>query len=295
MGGGGGSAPQINTGQLQNQQTSTNLQTAVGQANLNNVNQVTPYGSLTYSQTGTTDLGNGASVPNYTATQTLTPAQQDILNKTNNLQSGALDTASTALGNVNNSINNPINYAGAPAMPGDQTQAKNDAYNALTARSTQDLNTQQTQQATQLANQGIAPGTNAYNLAMQPIERARVDASNQGTINAGTIAGQNIDQAQTLRNQYIGEQTAQHNQPIQDLTALLGFGGQATNPSLTNTPQTQVNPTDTYAPALANYQGQIQQYQTQQANNQSTLGGIAGLGGSILGGLSRNPALFMGA
>jgi hypothetical protein len=58
-------------------QTATNVGTAVANANLNNVNQVTPAGNLTYSQTGSyTDPTSGQTVPQFTATQSLTPTGQ---------------------------------------------------------------------------------------------------------------------------------------------------------------------------------------------------------------------------
>ena len=64
-------------------QTSTNIGTAIANQSLKNVNQITPDGSLTFSQTGAhtyTDPSSGESyeIPNYTATQTLSPEQQAI-------------------------------------------------------------------------------------------------------------------------------------------------------------------------------------------------------------------------
>ena len=56
-------------------QTGTNVATAVANANLGNVNQVTPQGNLTYSNTGNyqwTDptTGQTYTIPQFTATQT---------------------------------------------------------------------------------------------------------------------------------------------------------------------------------------------------------------------------------
>src|SRR4029434_11297118 len=66
-------------------QTSTNVSTAVANAFLNNYNQVTSQGNLTYttdpSQNFTwTDPTTGStySIPRFTATQTLSPEQQAI-------------------------------------------------------------------------------------------------------------------------------------------------------------------------------------------------------------------------
>jgi len=59
-------------------QTGTNVNTALANTALQQVNQVTPQGNLTYSQTGSTHFtdpttGVGYDIPQSTATQTLTP------------------------------------------------------------------------------------------------------------------------------------------------------------------------------------------------------------------------------
>lgn len=284
MGSGGGAAPpQLNTGAMQNQQQSTNLQTAVGQAALNNVNQVTPGGSLTYTQTGGTDLGNGMSVPQYTATQSLTPASQAIFNSQQNVQQGALNLGQGALGAANTALSQPYNTTTSLSpLPTDQTASTNAAYNSLMSRFNQDYSTQMDQQKTQLANQGIAAGTDAYNNAMLPLQRSAVDASNQATIQATGLAGQNLNQATQLQNQQITDMTQQRTQPLNELATLAGLGSGSTTPSYVNTPQTQINPTDTQASQIAAYQGQMAQFNQQNAQNAAGMGGLFGLGGSAL-------------
>jgi len=66
-------------------QTATNVNTALAGAFLNNMNQVTPTGSLTYDVTGShsfTDPSDGQvyQIPSFTQTQSLTPAEQNIQN-----------------------------------------------------------------------------------------------------------------------------------------------------------------------------------------------------------------------
>ena len=64
-------------------QATANRETAITQFGLNAVNQVTPYGNLTYTQTGTWADGT----PRFTATQTLSPAEQEALDLSNRAQS----------------------------------------------------------------------------------------------------------------------------------------------------------------------------------------------------------------
>ena len=71
--------------------TSTNVATAIANANLNNVNQVTPQGNLDYSNTSNYNFtdpvsGQSYSIPQFTATQTLTPQGQATLNQSQGAQ-----------------------------------------------------------------------------------------------------------------------------------------------------------------------------------------------------------------
>jgi len=283
-----GGTPQFNTGQAAGQQTTANVNAAVNQQRLNMIDQVTPYGNLTYSQSGGEYDYDGNFIPKYTATQTLAPGQQQILDKTTGVHNQALDIAPGLLRNVNDAIGKPLDFSGAPAMPGNGQQLRDQAYEALMSRSRQEIGRARAAGETQAANQGIAPGSEAWKRATQGFDESLVDAGNQAFINAGNVAGQNLEQSQALRNQWINELLTQRQQPISDLTALLGFGGQNQNPSLTNTPQTNVNATDTNSLNMANYQGQLEAARNATATTNAMLGGLFGLGGAGLFGLAKS-------
>ncbi len=89
-------------------QTDQNIATATAQANLNRVNQVTPWGSQTYSQG---DL-NADGTRTWTQTTSLDPAQQRLLDSSNQLSQGMADLGQTQIGQVANAINNPMNTSG---------------------------------------------------------------------------------------------------------------------------------------------------------------------------------------
>lgn len=298
LGGGGGGqqqAPQApNPAQVAAAQTGSNINTAIANAYIGATNQNTPYGNLTYEQTGTKDVA-GNAVPQFTATQTLSPEQQSIYRGQTNLQNQALNQiAPSLLNRVQQTVATPLSYAGAAELPTDQTQLRNDAYNALTARSNQALDLQTKQQQTQLANQGITPGTEAYNNALRPIEQARVDAANQATINAGNLAGQNLSQAQALRQNQIADITNLRNSPLADYSALLGLGGGVTNPQYAQSIQATVQPTDVTSPYYNSYNGQLQQYNQQLAQQNALTGGLFGLGGSALSSAALIGSRFLG-
>jgi hypothetical protein len=82
-----------------------------------------------------------------------------------------------------------------------------------------------------------------------------------------------------LRGDYLSEQYANRNQPINEISALLG-GGQVTQPNFVNTPTPQMPTTDVAGLINQNYNQQLGAFQMNQANNpmNGIMGGLFGLG-----------------
>ena len=89
-----------------NAQSAADLKTAIAQGRLNNTDQITPYGSLTYSELGNDSEG----VPRYSATQTLTPSGQRQLDLSNQAGIRFGETANQQLSNVSNLLSQPISF-----------------------------------------------------------------------------------------------------------------------------------------------------------------------------------------
>jgi hypothetical protein len=86
---------------------------------VNNTNQVTPFGNVTYSNAGYETIkdanGNDVQIPRYTQTTTLSDAQQGMLDKTNTLGSKGLDLANNQIDRLGTTLNQPFNTSGLPA------------------------------------------------------------------------------------------------------------------------------------------------------------------------------------
>ena len=143
------------------QQQQLNLQTTEQNQAASNVNQVTPTGSLTYAQTGVGPNG----IPTYTATQTLSPAEQALLTT----MQGTQAVAGTQAGNLLSSAD-----FGAPGSPSPAATIGNSTSGetqALLGQETSYLNPQFNEQTSQLdaqlRSQGIFPGSPAYTQQMQ--------------------------------------------------------------------------------------------------------------------------------
>jgi len=251
-------------------QTGTNVTTALANAQLQNVNQYGPDGSVTYSQNGGsyfTDPTSGAKyfIPQYTQTTALSAAQQAIKNQN--------DAASLNLSQIGNNQSAFLkDYLSKPVdLSNEATEARlmelgRKRLDPVIGQRDEDLRTR-------LANQGIKAGSEAYD--------REINNLNQGTNDAYTSLLLNG------RQQAVQEALTQRNQPLNEITALLSgtqvgtpqFGAGTNQPSL---------PTVDYA-GLVNqdYQNRLGAYNSQVAQRNNILGGLFGVGAAFAG----NPAL----
>jgi len=122
---------------------------------------------------------------------------------------------------------------------------------------------------TRLANQGIKAGSAAYSQEQDTFNQGTNDAYNQLLLNG--------------RQQAVQEALTERNQPINEITALMG-GSQVGTPQFgaaTNQPSL---PTVDYAGMVdQNYQNQLGAYNTQMQQRNGILGGLFGLGGKLIG------------
>lgn len=247
-------------------QTGTNIGTAIANANLNNYNQVTPDGNLTFDQTGSytyTDSYTGQTyeIPRYTATQTLSENGQKIKDQTDASQLNLATLANTQSEFLNDYLAKPFDATEASKATADQLDALGRA--RLDPRFAQE----QDDLATRLSNQGIKLGSAAYDRAMSDFGQTKNDAYNQLAL---TGQGQAFSQAQASRNQ-----------PINEITALLS-GSQVSQPNYVNPTTNQIPTTDVAGLINTNYNQQMQAYQAESANSNGMLGGLFGLGAAAI-------------
>lgn len=111
----------------------------------------------------------------------------------------------------------------------------------------------------QLRNQGLAPGSQAYDNAKNLLARNQGDVTNQYlTQNQGQAFNQALTAYQT---------------PLQTISGLLNTGAPQ---GFQGTPSAQIQPANYAGAAQSNYQGQLQNYEN-NANNIAKLG-VAGIG-----------------
>lgn len=198
-----------------------NLEAARAQTQANRINQYTPYGNLIYTQdpnAPTPDMG-------WSQTMILSPEQQQLLDRQNQISLGLSDTATRGLGYVQDALSNPINRS---SLPESMVNAGQTGQEALMARFQPMMDQQRAALNTQLANQGIPVGSEAYTNAMRTQNQGENDLRMQAALN-GINVGQNA------QNHELSLQSALQNIPINILNAVR-TGSQVSNPQFSSVP-----------------------------------------------------------
>ncbi len=239
-------------------QTASNTDTAITQQLLNMTNQVTPYGSEIYTQSGNKTYtgadGKVHTIPAYTDTQTLSPGQQTLYDQNLQADTNMNNIALGQIDRIGGVLNTPFDYS-----TGDHEAWAGDLYGKLN----NDVNARNTSAMEQkLANQGLQPGTPAYDDAMRNLTYGQEKGRNDFMLNS---YDEGLNTALTMRNQ-----------PLNEVSALMSGTG-VQQPNFQNTPQTGVNGTDVAGLINQNYQNQLSSYNAK-------MGGLFGLGSAALGG-----------
>jgi hypothetical protein len=249
-------------------QTGTNIGTAIANNSMGMVNQITPDGSLTYSQTGTTKYrdpftGQEYDIPNYTATTALSAMGQQIKGQNNQTQLNLAQTGAQQSGFLKDYLGNVWN-PDTSAIEGRLMELGSQRLDPRFAQEEDRLRTR-------LANQGVTAGSEAWNREMSSLGQMKNDAFNQLMLRG--------------RGQAFSELQAQRNQPINEISALLS-GSQVSNPQVQMMQPQGAATTDVAGLINSNYNQRLQGWQQQQAQRQNLLGGLFGLGAAgITGGL----------
>ncbi len=223
------------------------VDTASAQQSANYVNQYSPFGSSTYTQTGTGPTG----VPTYRQDTSLSPQVQQAVDASLGAQTNVANTARQLSGNLGNQLGQPLDWS-----------AQQSYLNNITA---QNLNPEwdrmNEQNLTELTNRGLRPGSTAYDQQRNQFTQSRSQAYNSANANNFNTALQS--------------QLALRNQPINELTALLS-AGQVQPPQFQNVPGIDVAGIQN-----ANYGQQLGAYNA----NQAQMGGLFSAGASLIPGL----------
>lgn len=246
-----------------------NLDAARAAAAANRVNQVTPYGNLTYTR----DPNAASPDEGHIATTTLSPVEQQKLNQTNNLELGLLGTAQSGLSSVDDLL-----------ATGGKLDESRLAQNSIAGQTVQDaifsrlnpqLDRDRESLRTRLANQGLFSGSEGYNNAISDEGKRENDLYTQAAL-------QGIQTGQASRQQGIQEQYAAQDRPLNIVNALR-TGNQVNLPQFTPVPQqATTNGADLLGAAQLRGQYDSGASASKQAAGAQTAGAVAGVAAAAL-------------
>jgi hypothetical protein len=245
-----------------------NLEAARAATAANRVNQITPYGTLKYEVTGADPYGN----PTWTATQALSPAQQQLLDYQNQASLGLGKLAGQGLGYVENMLQTPFNTAALPSTGFNPSQTYQEAYMQRLAPQLQQGREQLQQR---LANQGIDIGSTAYDRAMMQQAQRENDL-----LAAATTQGFGV--GQQARQTALQEQAYLRNEPLNTLSAVR-TGAQVQGPQFVNSAQqaTTAGP-DILGAAQMGYNAQMGDFNAKQAAQANLNQGLFQMGAAAI-------------
>lgn len=243
-------------------QAGMNRDTATATQLTNMTDQVGPDGSLTYGQTGSNSYvgadGKTVTIPHFTATTSLSPQGQQIHDTNLQTQLSLAGIGRDQSSKVGGILGTNVNLDN-DAVEGRLMELGSKRLDPMFARNEDALRTR-------LTNQGIMPGSQAWNAEMGQFGEGRNDAYNQLLLKG---RGQSIDEILTSRNQ-----------PLNEISALLS-GSQVSQPRFNATPQATVAGVDYGGMVNQNYQGQLQSAKMASDANNAMLGGLFGMAGTI--------------
>lgn len=305
----------------------------------NRPNQYSPFGSTTYDASQSIDPGTGRPITQWNQQTQLNPMVQNALDSQIGLQTGRSDLAGGMMNRVGQDFSQPFNWQNLPQAaqaPGTFQMQSNldpttqstseapfaqqrDQYTQQALERMQPVHNYQEQQTrTMLANQGLTPGSEAYNqellrlsntqgvdnwnaIAAGGQEQQRMQQMMLGQQQqafgqqqaggqfynqaAGQAFGQDLQQfnAQAqARQQAIAEQAQQRGMSLNEMNALLS-GQQVQNPQMPGFSTAQgAQPTQYLQAAGMQGNAAMQQYQQQVAQQQAMYGGLGMLGSAAM-------------
>lgn len=235
-------------------QTESNRETAITNAYLNRINQTSPFGSVNYQVEGTNPDGS----PRFSQTTSLSAPVQGLFDNYMGLQNRLGGVAQGQIGQLENQL----------AQPFDLSTASGDKMWEL-QRARLDPMFQQREDSlkTNLLNRGIREGTEAWDRSMSNFGQQRNDAYNQMALTGDQWATQKA--------------MLERSAPLNEFNALLR-GQQVGMPQFQGVPGVSQAGTDVAGIHNAAFQNQMAAYNAQNNANNAFMGGLFGMGTSLL-------------
>lgn len=281
-------------------QGEANIQAARVQAQLNNPDVYTPYGSQKVTQIYGGPTGQGA-VKRFRIDQKLSPQQQRLFDLTERVKENLAGVAKSQLGRVAKGFSKPFDWKqvpGTPDLPEASEAVRQQVINALYNQQSSFLDPRYQQaygeQESRLANQGIVQGSEAYQREIDNFNRQKAldyqQAMNSAIAGGGAeqsrlfgLGAERYQLGQQGRQQSIQEQEFARNIALNELNALR-TGNQATLPQFQQfSGGGSIAAPDYFSAAQGNFGADRDLFNAQSATQAANTQGLYSLGGTAAG------------
>lgn len=224
-------------GDLAAQQGQADKEVNRDQTYANRPSQYTPWGYTQWTNESVIDPSTGKPTTKWTQTQGLTPALQDILNKSIAIQGGRTDVAGALTSRMKSEFGTPMDWRGLSPMgsvptsqftipepdigdPNAFRQKSQDAmFNMAKSRLDPQFQSKRMELEAKLRNQGIGPEDAAWKSQMQGLGQQETDAYNQANWSS---VGAGRDESNAMYSQMMGRNQNAFNQAYQANQANFG-------------------------------------------------------------------------
>jgi hypothetical protein len=298
------------TASAQNAQNSFASQFSTGTGNANEVN---PYGSVSYNQSGQTPIYSNGQLtgyaPQWTKTTSLSPDQQKLLGLETQGKYNLGTAAVNQSANVANTLGQPVDQSSwtpwqtsLPTQDLRQDQGATDRASiekAMMDSYQRNVGPQEQAQEASLAARGLSPGATGYSQYQQTRDDSRAEAARQAYLASGNesraaqaayndVGTQRFNMQQSansylnnLRGAQMQEAYQARTQPLNELNAMMS-GAQATIPQFQAFQGSPVQASNIGQYISSNYQNQAQQAANTNAGIFGLAGGLTKLGVGML-------------
>lgn len=272
------------------EQGQANLESARATARLSNPNMYTPYGQSLVSYDGDTP----------TIRQTLTPQAQQTLEAEQRVQTGLANLGEKGTQMASTVLDKPFAFGGPSVQTSLDTSniarmpvnAGTTGQEAIMSRLEPSLARARTSTETNLVNQGLRPGTEAYDNAIRSLGEQETDQRTQAVlqgINLDTAANaQGYNQAlqsgqfgNTAQQQALAQAIQGRQMPLNEITALMS-GSQIQNPQFQAYQGANVAAAPTFAATQAQGAFDANSYNQRVAAQNANTAGLYSLGGQAV-------------
>ena len=269
-----------------------NVEAARVGSKLSNPNMYTPYGTQLISYDGDQP----------TITQTLTPQAQKTLEEQQKTQYQLASLSGKGATVASNVLDKPFAFGGpnvqtsldlsnVAKMP---VNAGMTGQEAIMSRLEPSLAKQRTSTETQLINQGLRPGTEAYDNAIQLLGQQENDARTQAALQGINVdmganlqgynqALQGAQFGNTAQQQALAQAIQSRQMPLNEITALMS-GSQIQNPQFGAYSGSNVQAAPVFAATQAQGQAEQNAYNQQVAAQNANTAGLYSLAGTAASG-----------